>query len=305
MKNFKKILFLSLLVAGFSSAAQQQAMFTQYMFNASAINPAVVGTHDGLSLTALVRQQWVGIEGAPNTQTMSLHSPLLNERIGLGLTVIRDEIGITRQHGVFGAYAYRVNFGTATLSLGLQAGLVDYSSNQNELNPNNQDNSLQENYQSGLKPNFGTGAYLYTDRLYIGVSAPMLVNQNFLDDNPDINQKDQKKHYFIMAGYVFDLNRALKLKPNLLVKAVDGAPIEVDINANLLIEEMIWIGASYRSFDSIDALIELQVNPQMRIGYAHDFTTSDLRFANRGTHEIMVNYLFKYKNKKTITPRYF
>lgn len=305
MKNLKIFFYIFLLLSVFASLAQQQAMFTQYMFNASAINPAVVGTHDGMSLTALIREQWVGIEGAPNTQTLSLHSPLLNDRIGLGLTVIRDEIGITRQHGVFGAYAYRVNFGSATLSLGLQAGVVDFSSYQNELNPNSQDASLQENYQSGLKPNFGTGAYLYTDRFYVGVSAPMLVNHNFLDDNPDVNQADQKKHYFVMAGYVFDLSRGLKLKPNLLIKAVDGAPIAVDINANLLIEEILWIGASYKSFDSIDGLIELQLNTQLKIGYAHDFTTSDLRFANRGTHEIMVNYLFKYKNKKTITPRYF
>ncbi|MEP0984746.1 type IX secretion system membrane protein PorP/SprF [Ekhidna sp.] len=302
----KTRIYILLLLGVIANAgiAQQQAMFTQYMFNAVAINPGVVGTHKSMSITALLREQWVGIEGAPSTQTLSVHSPLLNDRIGLGLLFVRDEIGITRQNSIFGAYAYRVDFGFATLSMGLQAGFSDYRSNQSELNPNNPDMTLDEDYNSGLKPNFGTGAYLYSDRFYVGASAPMLVNHNFFDENNE-EKKDQRKHYFLMAGYVFPLNSSLMLKPNILFKAVQGAPMEMDLNANLLIEQIIWVGVSYRSFDSVDALLELQVNEQLRIGYAHDFTTSDLRKVNRGTHEIMVNYVFAFKNKKTITPRYF
>ncbi|SNT20867.1 type IX secretion system membrane protein, PorP/SprF family [Ekhidna lutea] len=303
MKNLKlSLIVLSGLLAS-GVFAQQQAMFTQYMFNAVAINPGVVGTHKSLSVTALLREQWVGIEGAPSTQTLSVHSPLLNDRVGLGLLFVNDQIGITRQNSLFGAYAYRVNFGSGTLSLGLQAGFSNYKSNQNELNPNNPDMSLTENYNSGLKPNFGSGAYFYTDRLYLGFSVPMLVNHNFFDDGD--SGKDQRKHYFMMAGYVIPLSSSLMLKPNILVKGVEGAPVEFDLNANLLIEQIIWVGVSYRSFDSIDALLELQINSQLKLGYAHDFTTSDLKRANRGTHEIMLNYVFAFKNKKTITPRYF
>ncbi len=303
----KKIIttFLGCLMVIGLAQAQQQPMFTQYMFNASAINPGVIGTHGTLSMTALLREQWVGLEGAPSTQTLSVHSPLLNDRVGLGLMVLRDQIGITRQQSVFGGYAYRVKFGTATLSLGVSGGFINFKSDPSELNPNDPDQSLNDDFVNGFKPNFGTGAYLYGDRFYVGLSAPLLLNHNFINDNSNTDEKQQRKHYFLMAGYVFDLNPFLKLKPNFLLKAVDGAPIEVDLNANLLIQDVIWLGVSYRSFDSIDALIELQLNPRLRLGYAHDFTVSELKQVNQGSHEIMVNYRFQFENKKTITPRYF
>lgn len=303
MKNIRIIIIAFTIGVALKTNAQQQAMFTQYMFNATAINPAINGTHQGLSATALIREQWVGIEGAPSTQTLSIHSPLLDDRIGAGLLFIRDEIGVTRQHSLFGAYSYRVDFGRQTLSLGLQFGFSNFESNGSELTPNNPDNAIRD-YNSGLKPNFGTGAYFYDDRFYLGVSAPMLMNHDFLGGEQG-EKTDQRRHYFIMGGYVFDLNPSLKLKPNVLVKGVQGAPIGIDLNANLLIEEVIWFGVSYRSFDSIDLLIELQLSPQLRFGYAHDFTTSELEGINGGTHELMVNYVFKKGNKKTITPRYF
>jgi type IX secretion system PorP/SprF family membrane protein len=303
----KKHLIISALILflAYQGYGQQQAMFTQYMFNSAAINPAVVGTHGAMSITALAREQWVGLKGAPNTQTLAVHSPLLNERVGLGLTFLRDEIGITRQHAVFGAYSYKIPMGNKTLSFGLTGGFTSFKSNPSELNPNDPDASLSDDYASGFKPNFGTGVYLYSDRFYVGASAPMLVNYDITWDNPDSDESQQRLHYFLMAGYVFDLNRNLKLKPNVLVKAVTGAPVEVDLNANLLIQEILWLGVSYRSFDSIDGLIELQINPQLKIGYSHDFTVSELREVNRGSHEVVINYRMQFDKKRVITPRYF
>lgn len=299
------IIFIGALALATEGYSQQQAMFTQYMFNAVAINPGVVGTHGSLSMTALAREQWSGLEGAPSTQTFSIHSPLLNERVGLGLQVLRDQIGVTKQHAVFGSYAYRVKFRNATLSMGISAGFNSYNTDPSSLRTVNPDAHIQDDYAAGFKPNFGTGAYFYTNRLYLGLSAPMLVNHDVTWDTQNTDRPQQRQHYFLMGGYVFDLGMALKLKPNFLIKYVQGAPISADINVNLLIHDVLWIGVSHRSFDSIDGLIEFQISNALKVGYAHDFTLSDLQEVNNGTHEIMINYRVSFKAKKAITPRYF
>lgn len=302
----KKLISILPFVLAINLCAQQQAMFTQYMFNMSALNPAVVGSHESISVTALARRQWVGIEGAPNTQTLSIHSPLLNEQAGVGLILLRDQIGVTTQHSMVASYAYRINFHRSALAFGLQVSGNQYQSDQTQLSPNNADMAVNENYNSGLKPNFGTGAYFYSEKAYIGISIPVLLKTEFIGGQSlDGEDRSLRRHVFLMSGYVFDLSPTLKLKPNFLVKAVQGSPLSADINANLLIDEIVWVGLSYRSFDSIDALLELQVTPELRIGYAHDFTTSEIREVSNGTHEFMINYRFKLKNKQEVSPRYF
>lgn len=302
---------IAILLIVTSCLSQQQAIFTQYMFNATAINPAVVGSHETLSLTALAREQWVGIDGAPSTQTLALHAPLGQDRIAAGLLFMRDKIGVSSQNAVFIAGAYRILFPKSTLSMGLQIGFSDYKSDLIALNPNNNvpDPSIFTNAANSFLPNIGTGFYYYTDRFYAGISSPLLLNnfveKNFGDIDPNNSRPDLERHYFVTIGYVFDLSPDLKLKPSMLFKVVEGAPVEFDFNANFLIDEVFWVGVSYRSFDSISALLEFQISDAMRFGYAYDFTVSDLGQFNTGSHELMINYRFSFSKDRIITPRYF
>lgn len=304
MRNIKSLTLVLMLIAGYTSYGQQQVMFTQYMFNGLALNPAYAGSHETISITALAREQWTGIDGAPSTQTLSIHSPVFNKRIGLGLLVLHDEIGVTEQTGAYASYSYKIPFtNDARLALGLQAGFTSYNARFSEVsdtNPVFATGDVQESH-----PNFGFGAYYYTDRFYAGFSVPQLIQNTIDRDNEDSDSKIVR-HYFATAGYVMDLNQNLKLKPNALVKAVNGAPVEIDLNANLLINEVVWVGLSWRSFDSFDALFQLQITEQLQFGYAYDFaTTTDLRRVNGGSHEIMLNYRFSFHKSKIITPRYF
>ena len=308
MKNIKvqflgALLLLCTLNIGW---AQQQVMFTQYMFNAIAINPAYTGHAEAVSATALTRHQWVGIEGAPNTQTLSLHSPISRNKIALGVLFIRDKIGITTQNGIFTTYAYRIKFGKdATLSMGLQMGFTDYQARYSSVRTGtSNDPNFQNNDVRGFLPNFGSGVFFSTNRFYAGFSVPFLLNNFFTDEN-NPGGAEQVRHFFAMTGFVVDLSRSVKLKPSGLLKVVSGAPIELDVNVNFIFEDMVWLGASWRSFDSIDLLFELQINSKLRFGYAYDFTTTDLGRVNSGSHEIMLNYVLSFSKTRVITPRYF
>jgi type IX secretion system PorP/SprF family membrane protein len=296
------------ILAGQSAYGQQQGMFTQYMFNGLAINPAYAGSQESLSLTALARQQWTGLQGAPSTQTFSAHSPIKNEKVALGALFVNDKIGVIKQTGFHAAYAYRIQTRKATLSLGLQAGFTSYRAEFSPLfvqDPN--DPYFNNNNVNEFLPNFGTGAYYYSDRFYLGFSVPQLINNSYKKENNNaFTGVLQVRHYFLTGGYVFDFNPSLKLKPNVLLKAVEGAPLAVDLNANLLLKEVVWLGLSYRSLQSLSVLLELQLTDQFRMGYAYDFATSaspnNLRY---GSHELMLQYRFAYSKTKLITPRYF
>lgn len=313
LKSLLKTWALTWLLASssiYGCWGQQETMFTQYMFNGLAINPAYAGSHQTLEFTALAREQWTGLEGAPSTQTFTAHSPLKNRSIGLGLSIIHDKIGITSQFGVYGAYSYRIQFNNkGVLSMGLQAGFTQYQEDLTKLqgsirDPN--DPNFSQDQISKFMPNFGAGLYYYTKRFYMGLSAPHLV-QNKLDNiETAYSEARQKRHYFYTTGYVFDLSRSIKFKPNLLFKVVEGAPLEIDINANFLFQELLWLGVSYRSFDSFDAIVQLNVTEQFSIGYAYDFaTTTELKRLHSGSHELMLNYRVKPPRRRMLTPRYF
>ena len=303
----KAIPILVLCVSMFSvtrTFAQQEAMFTQYMFNGLAINPAYAGSHRTLSVTALARIQWTGVEGAPATQTLSLHTPLGNRRVGLGVQIMHDEIGVTNQTGVYNAYSYRIPFQNGgQLYFGIQAGFSSYSarfSQVSDTDPTFAGADIRE-----IQPNFGGGLFYHTASFYLGFSVPQLIQNTIDKHNPDSDSK-LLRHYFFASGYVFSLDRNLKLKPNILVKAVAGAPVQIDLNVSLLMNEILWAGLSWRSFDSIDALLQLQLTDKFQFGYAYDFaTTSELRRINAGSHEIMINYRVIRKHSRIKTPRYF
>ncbi|MCV9387574.1 PorP/SprF family type IX secretion system membrane protein [Reichenbachiella ulvae] len=308
------IFFGVILLAVTTARSQQQVMFTQYMFNQLALNPAYAGIHKGISTSILARHQWAGFEGAPRTQTFSIHSPIEYRSIALGAVLIRDQIGITDQFGANFSYAYRIKVSKRSqLSFGLQASFHQYKTDFTE-NMNNDPNLASQNIND-LSPNAGAGVMWHSDKFYVGFSVPQLFNHSVGDfeipvdpNNPENIDPDSEliRHYFIAAGYVFELNRHLKFKPNLLFKGVQGSPVQVDINTNFLINDLVWLGLSYRSMDSFDALFQLQLSPQFQLGYSYDFyTTTDLSRVNNGSHEIMLNYVFNIKSNKIVTPRYF
>lgn len=306
MKLIRNIsLTLILTVFGQIGIAQQQVMFTQYMFNGLAINPAYAGSHDNITATFLAREQWVGLDGAPASQTFSIHSPFnASGSANIGALLIHDKIGVTDQTTAYLAFAYRIRFsGSARLAFGMQGGLSNYNSRLSRISVS--DPVFAAGDININRPNFGAGLYFNTDRFFAGVSVPQLVRSK-LDVNNSDSDSRLERHFFGYAGYVFDISRDLKFKPNLLIKYVENAPVEFDINANLLIKDIIWAGLSYRSFDSFDALIQVQVSKQFQFGYAYDFaTTTDLRRVNAGSHELMIQYTFVYGKKKIISPRYF
>lgn len=295
----KKILIAIAVIGacGPELKAQQEAMYSQYMFNTLAINPAYAGSRNTLSATALYRRQWVGIEGAPKTVTFSMDAPVSNKNLGLGLQIISDKIGVTSTTGINTSYAYKVHTNRGTLSIGLQAGMNQY---KGDFVSSNLENETDVPYKQNVNKtyfNAGAGLYYSTSKWYVGLSSPQLLNNVSLVNN--------RLHLFLAGGYVFPLGEDFKLKPSVLVKAVEGAPIEADFNANLWILDLVSVGAQYRTGADIAAMLEVQLLRQLRLGYSYDRSTTTLNNYNSGSHEIMIRFEFAFEKDKILSPRYF
>ena len=286
--------------------AQQDPLYSQYMFNTLAFNPAYAGSGDVFTVMALSRHQWVGFEGAPTTQTILAHSPLRSQNLALGLSVINDKLGPTRQTGVFADFAYRIRTGESSrLAFGLKGGFNSFRADLASLSTVDPDQANVD-IQGKMLPNFGFGLFWHTPLAYVGVSAPKLLeNETVEATNGVLTTGGEERHYFVMGGYVMDLGRDLKFKPSFLGRLVAGAPLSLDVNANFLLRERIWFGAMYRLGNSFGLLGQYQVNDQLRIGYAFDLTTTKLGAYNAGTHEIMLSYDLRFIKGRTISPRYF
>lgn len=304
IKKYTYCFIIWLMLLSINGLAQQQSLYSQYMFNGLAINPAYAGSHEALSLTALGRKQWLNTDGAPTTLSFAAHAPVNHEKIALGIHMLSDQIGVTNQWSVNAAFAYRLQLDkTTTFSMGLQGGVTQYQSNFGDLvsrNPN--DPAFSLDYDTRLVPNFGVGAYYYTDKYFIGLSVPYLINW-FPELNKTTFSSSQIRHYFLNAGYVFTLSDDVKLKPSGLVKWVHGAAMQFDVNMNLLLREVVWIGASYRTSGTWVFLTKLQLSNQLSMGYALDVGSGQLRAG--ASHEVMLNYRFYFKNTAVKTPRYF
>jgi type IX secretion system PorP/SprF family membrane protein len=277
------------------------------MFNEMYINPAYAGSRDHLSMTGLYRNQWVGIKGAPITETFSAHTPLKNEKIGVGITFMHEEIGVTKDNAVFANYAYRVPMEKGVFSMGLQAGLINHQEQLVDVHSQDQNDPSFFGTPKLTVPNVGFGLYYRTTKYYGGLSIPRML-QNKVDANTgkatNVFNMDYW-HYYLMGGYVFTINENMKLKPTVMVKAVTGAPLEADFGAHLLLNETFWIGGSVRTGDSWAIITQFQLTKQMRLGYSYDYTTTSLNKYNSGTHEITLGYDFSFIKDKIITPRYF
>lgn len=295
-----------LLLGAISGSAQQDPLFSQYMFNTLAFNPAYAGSANVFTVMALSRHQWVGFDGAPSTQTVLAHSPLPNENMALGLSVLTDKVGPTRQTAAYADYAYRIRTGTDTrLAFGLKGGVNLYQADLASLTSVDPDNA-SVNVKGKVLPNFGFGMFWQGPRYYAGLSIPKLL-ENEIDatSGAALVTASEVRHYFLMAGYVMDIDRHLKFKPSMMLRVVQGAPVSLDVNANFLLRDRIWLGAMYRVGNAFGVLGQYQVNDQFRIGYAFDLTTTKLGAYNAGTHEIMLNYDLRFVKGRTISPRYF
>jgi type IX secretion system PorP/SprF family membrane protein len=305
----KSILFLFLLLIGIGRAsAQQDPMFTQYMHNPVSINPAYAGSRGTLNLVTMHRQQWVGIDGAPKTLTFSINSPFIKYNVGIGLSVVHDEIGPIKQTGIYADYSYHIKISEKTkLAFGLKGGMNFYNANlTNLLGAQNDDHLMTYGMHRLYLPNFGVGSYLYSDRYYIGFSIPKII-QNILAENKkthDYSSKEQR-HIFFTGGIVLDISESIKFKPSTTIRIVSGAPVSTELSASVLLQDKLWLGLMYRFGDSFGALVKFDISKQLSAGYSYDLTRSGLRPYNHGTHEIYISYDITFKNIKILSPRYF
>ena len=318
MKNLniyhKIAALLSLTLLSLQSFAQQDPQFTQYMYNMSVINPAYATAQEAiLNLGGLYRTQWVGIEGAPKTGTFFAHTPI-NEKIEIGLSFTNDNIGdIVTENNIYADFAYVLQVGfQAKLSLGLKAGFTLFDTNFDGFNLQSGNTTTDIAFNKNINktfPNLGIGAFYFTNNYYIGLSAPNLLTTKHLETEGGIKSTGvQDIHYFLTGGYVFDINKDLKFKPAFMAKSVRGAPLAIDITANVLFNDRIEAGLGYRLDDAISGLVSFRITPELKMGYAYDFTTSNLGDFNSGSHEIFILFdidLFGLKGGYDRSPRFF
>jgi type IX secretion system PorP/SprF family membrane protein len=301
MKSFKDIYVAFLLVLiPFTGICQQTPQFSQYMYNTISINPAYAGSREYMVINVLNRNQWVGINGAPETQTLSAHTSIPKSNVGVGLSVINDKLGYERMTYVYSDFSYRIDldgYDEYKLTFGLKAGFRKYSLDEDLLNDPEYNNDPElANVDYKWDPNFGVGVYFRGDSFYLGLSAPKIFRYK---NNTEYFSLDRMS-YFLNGGYLFDVDRHIKIKPAFIVKYTDGAPISVDISSMMLINENLWIGANYRLGDSLGALVNFKLTEGFSVGYAYDYITSNLNFATAGSHEIMLNYEFEFPKPRCI-----
>ncbi|MRT93189.1 type IX secretion system membrane protein PorP/SprF [Ancylomarina sp. 16SWW S1-10-2] len=301
-------LLLLILPFGTTLKAQQDPMYTQYMHNPLTVNPAYAGSTNMLSAMFLAREQWVGFDGAPKSRTLTVSAPISRYNVGLGLSYINDELGPVKQNSFYADFAYHLKVSNrAKLAFGIKGGFDMIQINLMSLSLNQQnDDAFSSDFSEDFILNFGLGLYYYTDRFYLGLAVPRLLKNNYENDGFNTSSYGYKeRHYFLTTGALFDINEYLKVKPSILAKVVWNAPVSIDLSANFILDDMLWLGAAYRIEDSMSFLIHYQLTDQLRVGYSYDMTESELRKYNQGTHEIMIAYDFQFNKKKVMTPRYF
>ncbi len=303
-----KIGFLLMMINA-CAFGQQEAMISQYMFNELAINPAYAGSRERLTVNALYRDQWVGLNGAPTTYTISAHSPFKVSNSGVGLTVFNDRIGVVSETGVFGNYSYKFAVDDGNLQLGIKGGISYYRGNFAQVETADQDDPVFSLNSSGLiLPNFGLGIYYSTDKFYVGGSIPSLLqNKINLAENSVFTDKEshQNRHYFITGGLLLQLQENIKMKPSLLLRSFNYHPIQLDMNTNFIFYDVLWAGVSYRTKDAMVFLAEYRINNQLQVGYAIDLPMGPIKGFRIITHELMIRYEISFDKSKIISPRYF
>ena len=313
MKHSYFSIILLILLGTFTSNAQQDPQYTQYMYNTEVVNPAYAGSRDALSVGLLLRTQWVSLEGSPRTGTLTVNTPFGSlDNMGLGLAIVHDRIGPATESNINVDYSYTINTSdVAELSFGLKAGLdildVDYTK-LNIYDAN--DPRFQNNIDNKLQPQIGAGVYYNTEKFYAGLSVPNFLTTKHFDQSSLVNATSdviaaERLHYFLIAGYVFDISDNLKFKPATLIKAVSGSPLQWDASANFLINEKFTIGAAYRWSAAMSAMLGFQASDQIFIGFGYDYQSTDIEKYSDGSYEIMLRFDIFKKPERVLTPRFF
>jgi type IX secretion system PorP/SprF family membrane protein len=293
------------MLTGFAGFAQQDAQYTQYMYNTINVNPAYAGSRGVMSIFGLHRTQWVGLDGAPVTNTASINTPINESNLGLGLSFVNDRIGPTNENTISADLSYSINTSeTYKLSFGIKASANLFNLDINKLNPADQGDPQFADLENKFTPNIGAGVYFHSDKTYFGLSVPSFFETTRYDDNSVAINKEKMSFYFI-AGHVFDLSYNLKFKPALMTKATEGAPLQVDLSANFLIMDKFVLGAAWRWDAAVSAMAGFQVSDGLYIGYGYDMETTELKNFNSGSHEVFLRFELFQRHNKIVSPRFF
>lgn len=299
MKN--KIILSLFVVMGLNALAQQDPMYTQYMDNQIYVNPAFAGSKEYLEIAGIHRQQWFGITGAPMTTTLAIHTPLNYQSVGLGLSLMNDQLGPVNRFNANIDFAYRIHFSNESkISLGLKAGIDSYSSSFRDIDRTGVD-ALSQELNGALTPTFGFGAYYMANKWFIGASIPRITSNL----SGQVGGIDEAKHIFGVAGLMFDLNQNWQLRPTTQIRYTQGAPISADLSVAGIWNEKFWIGGTYRLAESAGIFVQYRIVDQFKIGYAYDFPLTELRQSTLGSHELLLSFGLIKKQKNLVSPRYF
>jgi type IX secretion system PorP/SprF family membrane protein len=307
----KRFLTIFVLLVAASSYAQQDSQFTNYMYNTININPAYAGSRGVLSVFGLHRNQWVGLDGAPVTNTFSINSPINNSNFGIGVSIINDRIGPSDENSISVDVSYFVKTSEKyKLSFGIKGTANLLNVDFTKLNIYNPGDVLaQYNVDNRFSPNVGAGVYFHSDKTYFGFSVPnMLETKHFDKDQTSLSAESvasERMHYYFIAGHVIDLNTSIKFKPALLTKIINGAPLQVDMSANFLINDKFTAGLAYRWDAAFSALAGFQISDSWFIGYGYDMEVTKLANYNSGSHEIFLRYELFKNYDKVVSPRFF
>lgn len=300
-----RILIFALMLTCYTGFAQQDAQFTQYMYNTININPAYAGSRGVMSIFGLHRTQWVGLDGAPTTNTFSLNTPISNSNLGIGLSLVNDRIGPTTDNTISGDISYTIQMNEDyKLSFGVKASANIFNLDTDKLTPAQANDPNLQNFNNKFKPNIGAGVYLHSDKLYLGLSVPNFLEDSKYNDN-DVAVFQERMNFYFIGGYVFDVSPSIKFKPAVLTKMVTGAPLQVDASANFLFFDKLMLGGAYRWDAAVSALAGFQVTDGLFIGYSYDMETTQLRRYNSGSHEVFLRFELFNKVSKMVSPRFF
>jgi type IX secretion system PorP/SprF family membrane protein len=303
----KKLIVILALFISSAAMAQQDALFSQFMFNKLVLNAGYTGSRELLSADLMDRYQWVGIDGAPKTITFSMHTPLRNEHIGIGFYLYRDQLGPTVDQGFQASYAYRLILPKGKLSFGIQAGFKYFNINWGDIDTENPDYYFQGDQRNKLTPDANFGIYYYTNRMYAGISSKQLLQNEYGMVKVDGKSAYSKllRHFYGMAGLAVPISDEVLFRPSTLIKYVKNAPVQVDFNASFLLHELFWVGMTYRTENALIFMTEFNLGQNLRLGYSYDVYLNKLVHYNKGSHEIRLGFDFDLFKNRMLTPRYF
>lgn len=300
-----RILIFALMLMSFVTYAQQDAQYTQYMYNTINVNPAYAGSRGVMSIFGLYRTQWVGLDGAPVTSAFSVNSPIENTNLGVGLSFVNDRIGPTVENTVSADLSYTIQTSeTYKLSFGIKGTANLFNLDPTKLNPMNQNDPLLQNLNNNFSPNVGAGVYFHSNKSYLGVSVPNFFETKRYSDNDVAVYKERTNMYFI-GGYVFELSPSLKFKPAFLTKMVQGAPLQLDVSGNFLINDKLMLGAAWRWSAAMSFMAGFQITDGLYAGYGYDLETTKLANYNSGSHEIFLRFELFKRQSRIVSPRFF